>query len=828
VTDQTDAAREFKLRIDAHALVQLGEQLISDDEQAILELIKNSYDADAEWARVQIDTTYVPSEYDPAPAEAVGKIEIEDNGFGMDRSGIMHGWLFISVSLKRHQKISGQRTPKFLRLPLGDKGLGRLGTMKLGNFLSIETRHSETEEGWLVTFQWSDAKSGTPLDEVPISQIRVPANGTTGTIVRIFGLNDLAGWRNPVRRKRLETKLSGLLSPFQPISNFEVSVKLDNRAVDMAQIGPRLRETAAVRFDYDWNGSRLEIAGRLKLAWFRKKTAGYDEYIGRDGGKAFFEHLQSKKGLVKEVQPESCREPSWFLCISKTLEAKDLAFVAEHATDPGPFSGSLDHFDLDETLFIPKDLFQTAGDYRDLIKDLAQVYVYRDGFGIRMPSDWLKLGAAWTSQSGFYSLKPSNTIGYFQLSVENNPQLIEKSDREGFTENDAWRGFALITRVVASTANKALNRLGKAASKFLNEKTGLHSADEDSTANYGELVKRLDHILATSDAVRSDMQQHAEIRRRALGNLEGATRLFVLDLNQAKDKRDRAKAFLDSIEKLEAELAADHAQVDKLTTELSSQRDLASIIRRRIDDFDERTRLLFEMVGVGLSAQALAHDAPPMLEHLEHQAQALRKLAKARDVDVGRISESADSLAAAVAAVRQMLDFVQPMLRGRRLTKRRAKISTFARDFYELRGARLYTRGIKWHLDSEAMRDFEISFNAGRFNQVLDNLTTNSEYWIEQVYGVNSGKGRITIEIADPELIFYDNGPGVRPDLEESIFDLFSTGKDQSEGNGLGLFITRQLLARDNCGISLMAERNEHNRRYRFAINFAGVKAREK
>ena len=172
-----------------------------------------------------------------------------------------------------------------------------------------------------------------------------------------------------------------------------------------------------------------------------------------------------------------------------------------------------------------------------------------------------------------------------------------------------------------------------------------------------------------------------------------------------------------------------------------------------------------------------------------------------------------------------MLDFVQPMLRGRRLATRRMRVSEFAREFYELRGARLYARGIRWHLESERMRDFTISFNPGRFNQVLDNLTTNSEYWIEQQYGISSGRGRIMIEINDPELIFYDNGPGIRPDLEESIFDLFSTGKDETEGNGIGLFITRQLLARDNCGISLTQDRNEAKRRYRFAINFAGVKA---
>jgi signal transduction histidine kinase len=826
VAETPEVVPDFKLRIDSHALVQLGEQLITDDEQALLEIVKNSYDADAEWARIQIDTDYVPSAEDHAPPEAIGLIQIADNGAGMDQRGIELGWLLISVSLKRSQKISGERSRKFHRLPLGDKGLGRLGTMKLGKFLSVETRHSATEQGWLVTFQWSDAKSGIPLDEVPISKRRVPANGSTGTTVRIFGLHDVAVWRSDARHKRLESKLSGLLSPFQPIDHFDVTVEIDDRPIDLAKIGPRLRESAAVTFDYQWDGNSLQITGRLKLAWFHKRTPGYAEYIARDGGKTFFEELQSKKNFVKEFQPALCPDGSWFLCLSKTREPKDLPFVARNATDPGPFSGSFDHFELDENIVLPKNLFQNASDYRELVKALAQVYVYRDGFGIRMPNDWLRLGAAWTSQTGFYSLKPSNTIGFFQLSVADNPQLIEKSDREGFTDNEAWRGFALLATLIASSANKALNRLGKAAVEFLNQKTGLHATDEQSSANYGELITRLERLLSTSEAVQSELRQHTEVRRRALGKLEGATRLFVLDLGQAKDKRDKAKQLLESVEKLESGLAEDYSKIDKLTTELLSERELAAIIRRRIDEFDERTSSLYEMVGVGLSAKALAHDAPPMLEHLERQAKAFKKLANTRDFDAARISESADSLATAIAAVRQMLDFVQPMLRGRRLSKRRTKVSAFARDFYELRGARLYARGIKWHLESEEMRDFEISFNPGRFNQVLDNLTTNSEYWIEQLHGVNSGRGRITVEIRDPEFIFYDNGPGVQPDLEESIFDLFATGKDDTEGNGLGLFITRQLLARDNCGISLMPDRNEHDRRYRFAINFAGVKAR--
>ena len=98
----TSGNPDFRLRIDAHALVQLGEQLITDDEQALLELVKNSYDADADWARIKIDSNYVPvPEKDHVPATAVGLIEIADNGTGMDQKGIERGWLLISLSPKR-------------------------------------------------------------------------------------------------------------------------------------------------------------------------------------------------------------------------------------------------------------------------------------------------------------------------------------------------------------------------------------------------------------------------------------------------------------------------------------------------------------------------------------------------------------------------------------------------------------------------------------------------------------------------------------------------------------------------------------------------------
>jgi signal transduction histidine kinase len=818
---------DFRLRIDAHALVQLGEQLITDDEQALLELVKNSYDADADWANITVDSDYVPvSERDHAPAEAIGLIEISDNGTGMDQRGIERGWLLISLSPKREQKSLGARTRKHHRLPLGDKGLGRLGTMKLGKCLSVETRNSPNEEGWLVTFQWSDIRSGTLLEDVPIQWHRVPANGRTGTTVRIFGLRELDTWRTEKRKKRLGYKLSGLISPFEGTNNFEVTLRVNGEEISLVRISAKLRETATMSFDYDWNGHRLLITGKLKLIWFRKgKRAGYDQFIARDQGAALFKALQDNKLLSKEFSVEESAEPSWFLSLSKQVGATDVQFAVDDGVDPGPFSGSLDYFDLDTDIQLPKADFSRTTDYRDLVKTLAQIYVYRDGFGVRMGTDWLKLGAAWTSATGYYSLKPSNVVGFFRLSVGDNPLLIEKSDREGFTDNEAWRGFSTLTSVITNSINTALNRLGRTSSKFLGEVTGVHATDEESAANYGTLLDQLEGLLAASGSLREHFERHAKERLYGLRRVEGAARLLFLNLRETDQRRANGKQLLDTVERLQKELALDDSEIEKLTKELSAQKKLAAIIRRRIDDFEERSRLLYEMVGVGLSAQALAHDVPAMLRQLEDQAKALNKLCKARPpLDVEKIASGSDEMRTSVGAVEQMIDFVRPMLRGRRLSRRRAKLSEFVRSFFELRGGRLLSRGIKWHFESENVRDFEILFNPGRFTQVLDNLTTNSEYWIEHCFGAGSRQGKIYVEIRDPELVFYDNGQGIRPDLEDTLFELFVSGKETEEGSGLGLFITRQLLQRDNCSISLDSARNSHGRLYRFIINFSGAK----
>ncbi|TOM29251.1 hypothetical protein CGH79_25030, partial [Vibrio parahaemolyticus] len=85
----------LRLKIDAHVIQQLGAELISGPDIALLELVKNSHDADASFCHIEINTNYVEK---IGGKTYKGKITIQDNGHGMSRDVINKSWLTVSYS----------------------------------------------------------------------------------------------------------------------------------------------------------------------------------------------------------------------------------------------------------------------------------------------------------------------------------------------------------------------------------------------------------------------------------------------------------------------------------------------------------------------------------------------------------------------------------------------------------------------------------------------------------------------------------------------------------------------------------------------------------
>lgn len=122
------------LRVQSHILRLLGDQLIGHDRLAVFELVKNSYDADASTVSITIDL----NEVDPC-------VKVEDNGSGMNLSVITGAWLEVGTDSKRSAQ-NRKRSKIFNRLPLGEKGVGRLAVQKLGKKLQVITKESNSAE----------------------------------------------------------------------------------------------------------------------------------------------------------------------------------------------------------------------------------------------------------------------------------------------------------------------------------------------------------------------------------------------------------------------------------------------------------------------------------------------------------------------------------------------------------------------------------------------------------------------------------------------------------------------------------------------------------
>ncbi|MBR2959407.1 MAG: ATP-binding protein [Bacteroidales bacterium] len=214
--DDQERVAKFKPR--ARLLLQLGDQLIKNESIALLELAKNAYDADASKVTIIM--------HNPDSIEN-GDIEIEDDGFGMTGDIVENVWLEPGSNFKQEQYIERKVTPKFKRLPIGEKGIGRFGAHKLGNVIEMTTKNADDKEVY-VRIDWTRFAEHKYLDEVPIKIIergnpQYFTDGKTGTRIVIHG------FRHPWERgtaREVKRAMTSITSPFETVGSFKPSFEI--------------------------------------------------------------------------------------------------------------------------------------------------------------------------------------------------------------------------------------------------------------------------------------------------------------------------------------------------------------------------------------------------------------------------------------------------------------------------------------------------------------------------------------------------------------------------------------------------------------------------
>ena len=221
--------------------------------------------------------------------------------------------------------------------------------------------------------------------------------------------------------------------------------------------------------------------------------------------------------------------------------------------------------------------------------------------------------------------------------------------------------------------------------------------------------------------------------------------------------------------------------------------------------FVQRAEITEDLAGVGLSVETTSHDIMLMMTRAKEIGIEIAELT--RDLKEKDIRQKADILVQTLTNITDGMLSIQSLFKSAQRRRRQIQIEPVLDKMHQLHQTLLEKKGITYEKIVMPGPSLVVSTTDGVVMQVLINLFDNAIYWFETIKKDDKCI-KVSIDGNSQELIFADNGPGVDKKDSSYIFEPFYSGKGQ-EGRGLGLYIARQLLERQDYGISF-AEPSEH------------------
>lgn len=815
------AKRKHHFDITPHIVKQLGEQLVSDEITALLELIKNSYDADASYVSIEINTSGQYIKEKLFYPNHNGFIVVEDDGFGMSKGTILKSWLVISYSQKRQLKENKKVTPKG-RTPLGDKGLGRLSTQRIASICEIFTNKIKAH-GTHIAFDWADFEKQKTLSEVRVqSELFLPKT-KSGTKLVLSNLNHTEVWEGK-NLEKFKGQVLQIISPYKENRPFEVYLKINGATIDLDKSNEQLRDFAISHFAFDFNGNKLEIKGKTKLSKFIGNSRDdFKNYLEIDNGKKFHEFLQNKYPDINISTAPFFMEFEKVFDINRDIGG--LEFFDGERANPGSFNGIIDEFSYDNWMSSDenlKDIFGSLSNYREFAQNQTGIKLFRNGFAVKPfgidGDDWLRLRESQTYGNSYYPLRPANVLGYFAIDEGKNSELKDKTDREGLVSNPYSRNFFTLAFFIRDEINRYQENIRRTYLEFL--KT--YKTQNSGIKTVKEAFNQLKETKSKTEEVKTEFRDSVITVEKAIIDSDKIVKsvktnpLFSTD--SEKETAEKVDALLNELKSIQSLLE----KLEKVITKTENLNEVIDILEPKIQILEEQLTNFSELAGLGLTAESVSHEFASIADRLAEKASfysAKMHGKKLNDSDIYVFIEYINSI---VNGLKTQLKHLDPTLKYNRERKSSFYISDFFNEEKEYYKNRFDKLSIELNIIKE--NDFSITINKGKLVQIIDNLLNNSEYWLkERKKRESKFNPSITIKIESPWIYLYDNGYGIPTAIEYQLFEPFVTTKPKGEGRGLGLFIVQQLLDSSGCTIALEPTRNEDQRKYIFAINFSNI-----
>lgn len=402
----------------------LGKELIADPNVAVIEFIKNAYDANA--TEVMINFTVADRDREDQI------ITISDNGIGLDEKSFEKNWMYPGYSDKAELGTGPRGTYEISnlyklgkRVPVGQKGIGRLSAGRLGELMDIYTRKSQKEPWLHVSIDWRQFENMNKLiNEIPIPYefTREPRGSGFSTGTRIIIEKLTVNWagrlggritpgRSNFRLGRLVEDLMALLQPI-PQEQYNFKIYFNSDLKDLQSYCGWLSPSKIEFFDYE-----------VKLSVTEKENGTFIE-----------RNITRSKEIANIVsKPQITKERGYLQELYSEREVEELP----KKLICGPFSVVIYYSPLSSNRL--KELNVTPG-----------VFIYRDGIRVepygKPENDWLGAMAWKAARQGYAPVQPSHLYGYFLISRISNPDLIDMTNRQGLIDNDASHVFLSIAK----------------------------------------------------------------------------------------------------------------------------------------------------------------------------------------------------------------------------------------------------------------------------------------------------------------------------------------------------------------------------------------------
>lgn len=442
-----------KLQIKPYArlLTMLGDQLIKNELIALIELIKNSYDADASWVKVSfIDFA---EDYSLKPSS---KIIIEDDGCGMNAEILRKHWLNPATPDKLKRKKMDPKTPKG-RVLQGEKGIGRFAIFKLGKKITIITRRQVQD------------KMGRFLDE--------------GEIFENMLTYDFSKYDNDFLLENGEEKelfleqLEVDLTQRAPTSIVEKEILLGTTLRTRKPYGTVIEITD---LKTRWTSERVDRIqrdiGKLQPIFATEDLADFSVWFYKD--KVLLEPRDSYKTIINNcLENKSVLKVTdgHFSCSTNTFTFKlngqtmklnfqdqDISGLTQfkrfkeleekkESLECGSFDFEFYIFDLNVDSENPSKYYLSKEE-KGIIKE-HRIYLYRDNVRV-MPygdpeDDWLGIDMARGTVRADEYLSNDQVVGCVYISQKENANLKDKTNREGLIEEGrALEDFIGVLRLI--------------------------------------------------------------------------------------------------------------------------------------------------------------------------------------------------------------------------------------------------------------------------------------------------------------------------------------------------------------------------------------------